>query len=75
VVGDGQRIAVLAVAELEFAFEVGAPQLVGRNPSGELGPGGTMTPPADTFDQAVAVQNGVDRTLGRDARACQKFCV
>ena len=29
-VGDGQRIAVAAVAELELALEVGAPQIVGR---------------------------------------------
>ena len=28
-VGDGQRVAVAAVAELELAFEVGAPQVVG----------------------------------------------
>src|SRR5450755_961645 len=29
VVGDGERIAVAAVAELELALEVGAPQIVG----------------------------------------------
>ena len=30
VVGDGQRIAVAPVAELELTLEVGAPQIVGR---------------------------------------------
>jgi hypothetical protein len=30
VVGDGERIAVAAVAELELALEVGAPEIVGR---------------------------------------------
>ena len=29
-VGDGQGIAVPAIAELELALEVGAPQVVGR---------------------------------------------
>ena len=28
-VGDGERIAIAAVAELELALEVGAPQVVG----------------------------------------------
>jgi hypothetical protein len=28
-VGDGQRIAVSAVAELELALEIGAPQVIG----------------------------------------------
>ena len=35
VVGDGQRIAVAPVAELELALEVGAPQIVGRSAVGE----------------------------------------
>ena len=30
VVGDGQRVAVAAIAELELALEVGAPQIVGQ---------------------------------------------
>ena len=32
VIGDGERIAVLAVAELELALEVGAPKIVGSSP-------------------------------------------
>jgi hypothetical protein len=36
VVINGQRVAVLAVAELELAFEVGAPQIVGRYASGQF---------------------------------------
>ena len=32
VVGDGEGIAIAPVAELEFALEVGAPEIVGRSP-------------------------------------------
>jgi hypothetical protein len=32
-VGDGQRIAVPAVAQFELALEVGAPQIIGAAPS------------------------------------------
>jgi len=28
-VGDGQRVAVFAVAELEFALEIDAPKIIG----------------------------------------------
>src|ERR1700730_15052019 len=34
-VGDGQQMAIPAIAELELAFEVGAPQFVGRGARGE----------------------------------------
>lgn len=30
-VGDSQRIAVASIAELELAFEVGTPQVIGRS--------------------------------------------
>src|SRR5512132_4100192 len=64
---DGQRVAVLTIAELELAFEVGAPQMVGRCAGGELGAGCAMTRPADALDQAVPMQNSVNRALGGDA--------
>jgi hypothetical protein len=37
VVGDGERVAIVAVAEPELAFEVGAPQVVGMGAGGERG--------------------------------------
>ena len=40
VVGDGEGIAIAPVAELEFALEVGAPKIVGRNPLRERRAGG-----------------------------------
>ena len=32
VIGDGERVAIAPVAELELALEVGAPEIVGRGP-------------------------------------------
>src|SRR5438270_11568743 len=32
-VGDGERVAISSIAELELALEVGAPQVVGASPS------------------------------------------
>src|SRR3546814_5191465 len=61
---NGQRVAVLAVAELELALEVGAPQIVRCQPRRQGCAGGSMPGPADRLDQAVAVQHGVDRALG-----------
>jgi hypothetical protein len=67
VVGDGQRIAVLAVAELELALEIGAPEFVGGGPDGERGSGSAVTGAADRLDEAVPVEHGMDRALGRNA--------
>src|SRR3546814_15268614 len=61
---NGQRVAVLAVAELELALEVGAPQIVRCQPRRQGCAGGSMPGPADRLDKAVAVQHGVDRALG-----------
>ena len=43
VVGDGQGVAVVTVAELELALEVGAPQIVGRNAGGQRRSAGPWT--------------------------------
>ncbi len=67
VVGDGERVAIAAVAELELAFEVGAPEVVRRRPNRERRSGCTMTRPARYLDQPVPMQDGVDRALGRNA--------
>ena len=66
VVGDGERVAVAAIAELELAFEVDAPEIVGRFAGGERRTGGAMTP-AQALDEAVAIEDRVDRALGWDA--------
>src|SRR3989442_5441583 len=68
-VGDSQRVAILAVAEPELAFEIGAPQLVGTGSYRQLGTGGTASGPADRLDQAVPVQDPGDGALGRPAHA------
>ncbi len=64
-VGDGQRIAVAAVAELELALEVGAPQIVGRGALGQRRAARAVARPAAALDQAVAIENGMDGALGR----------
>ena len=46
VVGDGQRIAVPAVAELELALEVGAPEVVGRGARRQRRASGAVPRPA-----------------------------
>jgi len=64
VVGDGQGVTVAAVAELEFALEVGAPQIVGmasRRQGRALGP---VAPQAGVFDQTMAIQHRMHGTLG-----------
>src|ERR1700681_4038591 len=66
-VGDGERIAVLAVAELELALEIGTPQLVGCGTRRQRGSGSAITCPADAFDQAMAIEHGMDSALGGHA--------
>ena len=62
-IGNGERVAVAAVAELELTFEVGTPQIIRRNATGEGRAGGAMPRAAETFDQAVAVQDRMDSAV------------
>src|SRR6266536_154015 len=64
-IGDRERVAVAPVTELEPALEVGAPQVVRGNPSGQRRAARTMARPAAPLDQAMAVQHGMDGTFGR----------
>jgi hypothetical protein len=61
-VGDCERVAIAPVRQHELALVVGAPQRVGRK---GLGKGRAFSPfasvPAAPFDQAVAIEDGVDR--------------
>ena len=68
-VGDGQQVAVAAIAEHELAFVVGAPERVGFGRLRQLGAAGGVTPPAATFDEAVAVEDGMDGTDGGQVRS------
>ena len=54
----------MLVAEHELAFEVGAPQSIGSVGSGELGALGLVAPSFAAFNQAVAIEHGVDRARG-----------
>src|ERR1700751_1647629 len=67
VVSDSQRKAVAAIAELELALEIGAPELVWRGAGRERRAGRPVPRPPRDFDQAVPVEHGVDRALGRNA--------
>src|SRR5713226_712876 len=63
-IGDGQRITVSCVAELELALEIGAPQVIGRGALRQRRAMGAVARPAYAFDQAVAIKNGMDGALG-----------
>ena len=65
-IGDGQGVAVPAIAELELALEVGAPQIVGKRPLRQRRAARAMARPASTLDQAMAVKHRVDGALGRN---------
>jgi hypothetical protein len=67
VVGDGQRVAIPSIAEPELALEITAPELVGRGARRERRSGGAMVRAADRLDEAVPVEHGMDRALGRNA--------
>ena len=58
VIGDGERITVFAVAELELAFEVGAPKIVRRDACCQWRAVGARSRSTDAFDQAVPMQYG-----------------
>lgn len=69
---DGEWVAILSTAQLELAFEVGAPQRIGRSSSGEGRPLGALLAPTQAFDQAVSVQHGMDSASGRHAQIAQQ---
>ena len=63
-VGDGERVAVSAAAELELALVIGTPQIVGGSSRGEGGPGGVVALAALAPDEAMAIEDGMDGALG-----------
>ena len=67
-VGDGERVTVSAIAELELPFEIDAPQIVGGLPIAEWCALGLVAAAVfGSFDQPVPVEHGMDRALGGDA--------
>ena len=71
-VGDSQRKAVPAIAELELALEIGAPEVVWHSAGRQRRAGGPVPRPSRDLDQAVPVEHGVDRALGRNADVAVK---
>jgi len=65
-IGDGQRVAVAPVAELELTLEVGAPQIVWRGTLGQRRAARAVARPAAALDQAMAIENRMDGALGRN---------
>ena len=66
-VGDGQRVAVAPVAELELTLEIGTPQIVGRGTLGQRRAARAVARPAAALNQAVAIENRMDGALGRNS--------
>jgi len=65
-IGNGERIAVAAIAELELALEVGAPQIIGSGTRGQRRAARAVARPAATLDQAMAIEHRMDGAFGRN---------
>ena len=63
---DGERIAVLAIPQLELAIEVDTPQVIGVSAGREQRSGGLTAPLSRAADKTVSVENGVDGAFCRD---------
>ena len=66
-IGDSQRKAVPAIAELELALEIGTPEVGWRGAGRERRAGRPVPRPLRDLDQAVPVEHGMDCALGRNA--------
>src|SRR5262245_1657446 len=63
-VGDGQRIAVAAIAELELTLEVGTPQIIGPSARGQRRAARAVARPAAALDQVMAIEHRMDGAVG-----------
>jgi hypothetical protein len=63
-IGDRQRIAIAPIGKHELALVVGAPKVIGLTGKGKCCSGGPVAPPHPALDQAMAIENRVDRTDG-----------
>jgi hypothetical protein len=66
-VGYRERIAVEPTPELELTLKISTPQIVGRSALGQRRAARPMTWRATPLDQAVTIENRMDRALGRHA--------
>ena len=64
-VGDGERITVSAVAELELTFEIGAPKIIGASTFGQTCAARSVTRPAHALNQAMPIENRMNGALRR----------
>jgi hypothetical protein len=64
-VGYRERIAVEPTPELELTLKISTPQIVGRSALGQRRAARPMTWRATPLDQAVTIENRMDRALGR----------
>ena len=72
-VGDRQGVTVAAIAELELALEVGAPQVVGIGACRQRRAVGAVAPDSGAVDQAVAVEHRMHGAPGRQAHVAGKL--
>src|SRR5665213_840070 len=72
-VGDRQGVTVAAIAELELALEVDAPQRIGHSPRRQRRAVGAVAACPGALDQAVAVEHRMDGALGRQANVAGKL--
>ena len=63
-IGDGQWIAIASIGEHELALIVGAPKIIGLTGKRKRCSGGPIAPPHPALDQAMSVENCVDRADG-----------
>src|SRR6478752_2400898 len=66
-VSDGQGVTVIAVAEAELPFEVGAPERVGVRDVSQRCAHGLVTPRFGALHKAMAVEHGMNSASGGDA--------
>lgn len=59
-IGDGQRVAIIFVAQPELALVVGAPQVVGLLPRRQWRTLGTVAFAAAALDQTMPLEHGVN---------------
>src|SRR6202041_3058050 len=66
VIGDGQRVAVLPIAQQELSLVIGAPQLIGSLAQRQGSSLSTTTQATAARDQTVSIQDRMDGALGRN---------
>ncbi len=65
-IGDGQGITVMSIAELELSLEVGAPQIIGKRALRQRRAARAMARPAAALDQALTIEDRMDGAFGRN---------